>query len=103
MVARAMGIFEEMYERRAIESAWEYKQLRRKLSEAISRGYIEQIPAIKRNRYSLPQEWFRDKETGDIYSLTEPVDNRGFGSWVRVDPQDFVEPRARACSDSWRI
>jgi hypothetical protein len=39
-----MGIFKEMYEHRIFNSDWEYTDLRRKLSEAISRGYVEQIP-----------------------------------------------------------
>jgi hypothetical protein len=68
-----MGIFKEMHEAREISSHLDYMGLRRKLSEAISRGYVEQVPVIKRpNRFSLKQEWYRDKETGEIYSLIGP-------------------------------
>jgi hypothetical protein len=53
-----MGIFKEMYEQRVFTSDWEYKELRRKLSEAISRGYVEQVPVMKKpNRFSLKREW----------------------------------------------
>jgi hypothetical protein len=49
-----MGTFKEMYEQRIFNSEWEYRELRRKLSEAISRGYVEQVPVIKKpNRFSL--------------------------------------------------
>jgi plasmid stabilization system protein ParE len=63
-----MGMFKEMYEQRVFPSDWEYKELRRKLSEAISRGYVEQVPVIKKpTRFSLNREWYQDKETGEIY------------------------------------
>jgi hypothetical protein len=90
-----MGIFKEMYERRVFNSDWEYKELRRKLSEAISRGYVEQVPVIKKaNRFALKREWYRDKETGEIYCLIEP-DAKIRGGWDKVDPQDMVGPGDR--------
>jgi len=36
-----MGIFKEMYELRRFNSDWEYRELRRMLTEAMSRGYVE--------------------------------------------------------------
>lgn len=72
-------------------SDWEYRELRRMLSEAVSRGYVEQIPVMKKqNRFPLPREWYRDKETGEIYSLLAP-EGKIRGSWDKVDPQDLVE------------
>ncbi|MGA2376810.1 MAG: hypothetical protein ABSF72_14915 [Candidatus Sulfotelmatobacter sp.] len=92
---RAMGIFKEIYEPRVFSSDWEYRELRRKLSEAISRGYIEQIPVMEKSRrFSLKKEWFRDKETGEIYYLIGP-DGKSRGGWNKVDPQDIVEPGER--------
>jgi hypothetical protein len=82
-----MGIFKEMHEQRIV---WDYRELRRKLSEAISGGYVEQVPVMKPNRFSPNQEWYRDKETGQIYSL-DPPDERG-GWWAEVDPEDLIEP-----------
>ena len=80
-----------MYEKRRFDSEWEYRELRRMLSEAISGGHVEQIPVIKRNRYLPAEEWYRDKETGEIYSLVGPEEKMR-GRWSKVDPQDLVEP-----------
>jgi hypothetical protein len=63
-----MSVFEEMYAQRVFTSDWEYTELRRKLSEAISRGYVEQIPVMKPHRWAPRREWYRDKETGDLLS-----------------------------------
>jgi hypothetical protein len=71
---RAMGIFKEMHDLRGV---WDYRHLRRKLSEAISRGYVEQVPVMKPNRFLPNQEWYRDKETGRIYSLVSPDEREG--------------------------
>jgi hypothetical protein len=60
-----------------------YAELLRMLSEAIARGYVEQIPVTKPNRFTPNEAWYRDKETGQIYSLTPP-DERG-GWWAEVD------------------
>jgi len=86
-----MGIFKEMYEQRVFTSDWEYKELRRKLSEAVSRGYVEQIPVMKPHRWVPNREWYRDKETGEIYSLNAP-EGKSRGEWEKVDFQDLVEP-----------
>jgi hypothetical protein len=92
---RPMGIFKEMYEHRVFTSDCEYKERRRKLSEAISRGYVEQVPVIKKpERFSLNREWYRDKEAGEIYCLMEP-NGKIRALWDRVDPQDIVEPAER--------
>jgi hypothetical protein len=88
-----VGIFKEMHEPRTVDPGWGYKNLRRMLSEAISRGYVEQIPVMKPQRYAPNREWYRDKETGEIYQL-DPPDERP-GLWDRVDPQELVEPGKR--------
>jgi hypothetical protein len=91
---RGMGIFSEMYEQRSFASDWEYRELRRKLSEAISRGYVEQVPVMKPHRFAPNREWYRDKETGEIYSLVAPEEkSRGWRD--KVEPQDIVEPSER--------
>jgi hypothetical protein len=48
----------------------------------------------KSRRFSLKKEWFRDKETGEIYYLIGP-DGKSRGGWNKVDPQDIVEPGER--------
>ena len=80
-----MGIFEEMYHKRRFDWEWEYGELRRMLSEAIWGGYVEQIPVAKRNRYLPTEEWYRDKETGEIYSLVAP-EEKIRGHWSKIDP-----------------
>jgi len=86
-----MGIFREMHEQRVFESDRDYQELRRMLFEAISRGHVEQIPVMKRSRFSPKREWYRDKETREIYSLDAPEEKiRGW--WDRVDLGDLVEP-----------
>jgi hypothetical protein len=91
---RQMGIFKEMYEQRVFNSAWEYAELRRKLSEAISRGYVEQVPAMKPHRWAPRSEWYREKETGEIYCLGAP-EEKSRGWWARVDSEDIVGPNER--------
>jgi hypothetical protein len=84
-------IFREMHEQRRFESDRDYWELRRMLSEAISRGYVEQIPVMKPSRFSPGREWYRDKETGAIYSLDGP-EEKSRGWWAEVDPKDLIEP-----------
>jgi hypothetical protein len=45
---------------------------------------VEKVPVIKRNRYFPGEQWFRDKETGEIYSLIKP-EERILGRWAKVD------------------
>lgn len=86
-----MGIFKDMYEKRIFDTEWEYRELRRMLSESISRGYVERIPVMKPHRWVPDEEWYRDKETGEIYSLVPP-EEKNRGQWIKVDPEDLVVP-----------
>ena len=83
-----MGIFGEMYDGRQFPSETEYRELRRSLSEAVAGGAVERIPVIKRNRFFPSEQWFRDKETGEIYSLIKP-EERIRGRWVKVDFEKY--------------
>jgi hypothetical protein len=85
-----MTIFKEMHEQREVSSKRDFWELKRMLSEAISRGYVEQMAVMKPNRFLPDQEWYRDKETGEIYYLVPPSDRGGW--WDKVDPQDLVDP-----------
>jgi hypothetical protein len=86
-----MGIFNEMHEGRHFESLRDYAELRRMLSQAISRGYVEQIPVIRPILSSLSEEWYRDKETSEMYCLVPPGE-KSWGWWTRIDAEDLVKP-----------
>jgi hypothetical protein len=79
-----------MHETRVVEPGFDYRELRRMLSEAIARGYVEQIPVMKPHPFVRDREWYRDKETGQIYSLTPPHERPGW--WAEVDLDDLMEP-----------
>jgi len=40
------------------------------------------------------REWYRDKETGQIYSLDPPGERGGW--WAEVDLEDLIEPGQKA-------
>jgi hypothetical protein len=86
-----MGVFKEMHEGRHFESVRDYAELRRMLSEAISRGCVEQITVIRPMWSSRGEEWYRDRETGELYYLVPPGE-RSQGRWARIDPEDLVRP-----------
>jgi len=83
-----MTIFKKMHELRVIGSEPEYLHLKRLLAEAISAGYVEQVPVMSTNPALPDREWYRDKETGEIYYLVPPGDRNG--RWDRVDPKDLI-------------
>jgi hypothetical protein len=61
------------------------------LSEAIRRGFVEEIPVSRRSNMSSEEKWYRDKETEVVYSLVPP-DPPAKGLWIRVDIEDFGKP-----------
>jgi hypothetical protein len=84
-----MGVFKEMHEGRHFESLRDYADLRRMISDAISRGYVEQIAVTRSIISSRGEEWYRDKETGEIYCLVAPGE-KSWGWWTRIDPEDLA-------------
>lgn len=87
-----MSIFEEMFPYRNFEFMRDVNELQRMLSEAISRGFVEEVTPIAHGKLpELPEKWYRDKESGEIYSLTLPWE-RSLGHWERVDLDDFIDP-----------
>ncbi len=87
-----MSIFKQMHEQRIFNTLREYQELKRMLSEAIERGHVEAFPVLKPSRFLPTEQWFRDKETGEIYRLIEPDEVVRQGSWMNVDPSDLVDP-----------
>ena len=81
------SIFKEMHEKRVFNSEYEYKELRRMLEDAVNRGFVERVPVVKPNKFVPVQEWFRERETGQIYRLVPPEGNGGW--WCEVDIADL--------------
>ncbi len=67
-----MSIFEEMYPYRQFDSWRDFEELRRMLAQAMSRGFVEEVPVMRTREVPRTENWYRDKETGDIYSLIPP-------------------------------
>jgi hypothetical protein len=85
-----MGILKEIHEVREVGSSADCRELLHKLAIAIARGWVEQIPVMKPHPMSRNETWYRDKKTGQIYSL-HPFDGRP-GLWMEVDLNDLIEP-----------
>ena len=83
-----MGILNKIYSNRQFSSDSEFSELWQTLTRAVAEGQVEKIPAIKRRRYFLTEHWFRDKETGEIYSLIKPQE-RIRGRWAKVDRERY--------------
>jgi hypothetical protein len=88
-----MGTFKKIHETRVVNPGLDHSELRRMLSEAISGGYVEQILVMKPNPRAPNRSWYRDKKTGQIYSLDPPDQLPGW--WTEVDPggRDFSHLR----------
>ena len=85
-----MSIFKEIHELRTVCSPEDCRELRRKLAVSIAKGWIEQIAVMKPHPMAPNETWYRDKETGQVYSL-QPFDERP-GLWMEVDLNDLTEP-----------
>ena len=79
-----MGILKKIHAVRVVNSGADHTELLRRLSEAISSGYVEQIPVMKPHPRAPNLSWYRDKKTGQIYSLDPPDQIPGW--WTEVDP-----------------
>ena len=83
-----MSIFEEMYPYRQFNSLRDFTELKRMLAEAMSRGYVEEVPVMIATEVPTTENWYRDKESGEIYSLMPP-ESPDRGSWERVEIEDL--------------
>lgn len=83
-----MGILREIYGSSQFSSDADYGELQLTLSKAIDQGVVERVPVRKHNRYFPSEQWFRDKETGEIYSLIQP-EERIRGRWAKVDVDSY--------------
>lgn len=86
-----MSIFREMHMFRQFDSWRDFYELKRMLGEAIERGYVEEVPMRRVRKVRRTENWYRDKETGEIYSLIPP-EPPARGAWEPVDIEDFGEP-----------
>jgi hypothetical protein len=73
---------------RQFGSWWDFEELKRMLAEVISQGFVDEVPVTRRREVSQTEYWYRDKETGDIYSLISP-EPPSRGSWDRVNVQEL--------------
>ena len=87
-----MNIFREMHESRKVDSDWEYSELHRMLSQAISRGFVRRVPLPDSRRSARNAEWYQDTETGEIHSLT-PRDERTEGGWEQAELINRIDPK----------
>ena len=78
-----MGIFEEIHAVRVVNPGLDHNELLRRLSEALSSGYVEQIPVTRPHPHAPNLTWYRDKKTGQIYSFDPPYQLPGW--WTEVD------------------
>lgn len=83
-----MGVFNKLWPTGQFPSDAEYSELTESLAQAMADGQIEKVPVIKRKRYFPTEQWFRDKETGEIYSLIKPQE-RIRGQWAKVDRERY--------------
>jgi hypothetical protein len=83
-----MSIFDEMWPRRTFDTMREYTELIRMLGEAISRGHVEELSTMLAKKPRADEKWYRDKETGVIYSLVEPDEKGPY--WRPVEVEELV-------------
>lgn len=83
-----MSILRETHPNWQFDPWEEYGELRDILAEAKREGYIEEISVMEKRTKLRPENWYRDKGSGEIYSLVAP-DFPARGSWLEVDIEDL--------------
>jgi hypothetical protein len=87
-----LTIFREMLDSHSVCSDYQYRELVRMLTEAIERGFVEELQSQK-NAMGERARLFREIETGVVYALGDPGE-RWFGSWWEVEPSQFFPEKA---------
>lgn len=98
-----MGIFKKIHAVRVVKPGSDHDELLRMLSEAISRGYVEQIPVTKPHPHAPNLSWYQDKKTGQIYSLDPPDQLPGWWTEVHPDDDDFNHLRTAEEGTNGRV
>ena len=81
-----MNVFREMFDHDKFESLRDFTELQRMLRQATERGYVEEVPVTLKREVSQIEHWYKDKETGEIYSLIPPESAaRGYWGPVQLD------------------
>jgi hypothetical protein len=83
-----MSIFQEMHPSRQFNSLRDFSELKRMLEEAMRRGYVEEVPVMITRKVQTAEKWFRDNETGEIYSLSPP-DPPSRGAWEPINVEEL--------------
>jgi hypothetical protein len=82
-----MSIFTEMYDLRRFATVHEYKEFLSKLSLAIEKGWIEEIPVSIKRQVPRDERWFREKSSGEVY-LLESLEGKP-AYWRPVEPEEL--------------
>jgi hypothetical protein len=91
-----LTIFKEMHEAREL-SPLGYKELLRMLTEAIARGYVEQVPVMKPHRYAPDRAWYRENSlVSDVHDRM-PVIVRSDDYDLWLDPGIKDTKRVASC------
>lgn len=80
-----MSIFTELYDLHAFESIHAYQEFLRKLARALEEGWVEEIPVVTMCDVPRNERWFREKYSGEVYSLEELEGKPS--SWRPVEPE----------------
>jgi hypothetical protein len=88
-----MGLFRDMYPTRVLASHHDFRELERRVEQAIQRGFVKEIPVHRRLREGQlavieSERWFLDLESGEIYSLQAPWE-RGCGYWDAISAEEL--------------
>jgi hypothetical protein len=83
-----MNVFREMFDRDKFESLLEFTELQRMLRQALERGYVEEVSVSLKRETAQVEHWYRDKETGDVYSLIPP-ESAARGHWGPIDLEQY--------------
>lgn len=79
-----MSIFAKMHDRDGFFSEDQYQDLLSRLAGAMQHGLVEEVPVMIKRKVAYVENWYRDKETGDIYMLA-PFNPPDRGAWRKVE------------------
>ncbi len=83
-----MSIFQSMKDGETFSSLYEYESLLRVLKNAEENDLIEEIPVSARREVPQVEHWYREKDTGNVYSMLPP-EFPAKGYWGPVPLGDF--------------
>ncbi len=79
-----MSIFRDMHAQRSFQGDHDFRELKRMLAEAESRGFVERVEIPVGRPLRWGEEWFLEIETGEMFKLTPP-EEKVRGEWVNLE------------------